>query len=237
MSEETNAGPDDRMHPLAAIAGVIAVSAAAFVGELSVASYLPWGAEARGVVAVLLGAIAALWLTVRKGGSLSDLGLVRPQRWWTVPFWALGIFVAFVVAQGLVPQLLAPFFDLPAPDMSRYDFIRGDAQAALLMALLLPLTAAIPEEIVYRGFLINQFGRLTGQLRAGPALAVLFQAILFGLAHFQWGLGGFIMASIMGIVWGTAYILSGRNLWIVIIAHSTAHIALILQLYSTPVPA
>ena len=108
MSDATAGGRDNELHPLTAIAVVIAISAAAFAGELAVADDLPWGEEARGVIAVLLGAITALWLTVRKGGSLANLGLTRPKRWWTVPFWVLGIFVAFVFAQALVPQLLAP---------------------------------------------------------------------------------------------------------------------------------
>lgn len=237
MTNRADRVRNNELHPLAAVAIVVAVSAVAFAGELAVAEALPWGAEARGVIAVLLGAVAAVWVTVRKGGSLSDLGLKRPQRWWTVPFWIVGIVIVFVVAQGFVPQLLAPIVAVPAPDMSRYDFISGDALAALAMALLLPLTAAIPEELVYRGFLIGQFERLYARLPAAPALAVLTQALLFGLVHFQWGLGGIVMTSIMGLVWGAAYLLCGRNLWIVIMAHSAAHIALILQLYSAPAPA
>jgi membrane protease YdiL (CAAX protease family) len=35
----------------------------------------------------------------------------------------------------------------------------------------------------------------------------------------------------MGIVWGTAYLLCGRNLWIVILAHSAGHILFVIQLY------
>jgi membrane protease YdiL (CAAX protease family) len=234
MTDLVKRSRDDKLHPLAAIAIVIAVSAAAFAGELAVADRLPWGDEARGVGAVLLGAVAALWLTVRGGGTLADLGLVRPNRWWTVPFWVLGILGTFVAAQALVPQLIAPLFDLPAPDMSRYDYIRGDALAASAMALLLPLTAAIPEEIVYRGFLMRQFTRLYGDGHTGTTLAVLSQALVFGSVHFQWGLGGVVMATIMGLVWGVAYLLCGRNLSIVILAHSAAHIALVLQLYSAP---
>ena len=84
---------DQQAHPLTAIAIVVAVSAVAFAGELAAADRLPWGDEARGVVAVLLGAMAAIWLTVRRGGTLADLGLVRPKRWWAVPFWVLGILV------------------------------------------------------------------------------------------------------------------------------------------------
>ena len=237
MTGQASSVQDKQPPPMQAIAIVIAVSAAAFAGEMAVAEHLPWGEEARGVIAVLLGAVAALWLTLAKGGSLADLGLARPKRWFTVPFWVLGILITFVAAQALVPQLITPYFDLPPPDMSRYDFIRGDALAAVSMALLLPLTAAIPEEVVYRGFLFHQFGRLYTGIKGGPILAALSQAVIFGLVHFQWGLGGIVMTTIMGLVWGIAYLLCGRNLWIVIMAHSAAHIALVLQLYSSPAPA
>jgi membrane protease YdiL (CAAX protease family) len=237
MSKQIAPDESQRLHPLGAIAIVIAVSGLAFAGELAVADRLPWGEEARGVIAVLSGAVVALWLTVRQGGTLGDLGLAPPGRWWTVPFWMLGILVTFVAAQALVPPMLAPFFDIPAPDMSRYDFIRGDAPAAIAMALLLPVTAAIPEEVVYRGFLMRQFMRLYGDGHTGAILAVLSQALIFGSAHFQWGPGGIVMASIMGIVWGGAYLLCGRNLWIVILAHSAAHVALVSQLYFSPAAA
>jgi len=234
VTDQTSVRLDNTPSPLTAISIVVAISALTFAGELALADQLPWGEEARGVAAVLFGAIAAVWLTVRNGGSLADIGLTRPKRWWTVPLWVLGIFVTFGAAQALVPQLLAPYFDLPPPDMSRYDFIRGNAFAAVSFAVLLPLTAAIPEEIVYRGFLIRQFERLFDNWPATAALAVLSQALIFGSVHFQWGLGGVVMTTIMGLIWGAAFLLCGRNLWIVILAHSTAHIVLVLQLYSAP---
>ena len=234
MNDAGSTETDKSQHPLAAIAIVVIVSGVAFAAELGLAGILPWGEEARGVIAVLSGAIAALWLTVRHGGGLADLGLVAPKRWWTAPIWAFGILVAFVVAQGITPQLLQPLFELPAPDMSRYDFVRGNAVAAVSMALLLPLFAAVPEEILYRGFLLGQFERLYGGGKGGAVLAVISQALIFGMVHFQWGLGGIAMTLVMGVVWGAGFVLCGRNLWIVILAHSAAHVALVLQLYFTP---
>ena len=234
MTENTKALSDAGRRAWIEILIVIAVSGAAYAIELAAADVLPWGNEARGVIAVLAVAITAVALSLRHGGRLSDLGFLRPRRWWTIPFWVLGIMVVFIIAQGLVPQLVTPLFDLRAPDMSRYDFIRGNAGAAIAMALLLPLTAAIPEEIVYRGFLIGRLIQLFGNSRAATLLAVLVQSLIFGLIHFQWGIGGIVFSTIMGIVWGGAYLLCGRNLWIVILAHSAAHIALVAQLYSLP---
>jgi len=173
-------------------------------------------------------------LTLFRGGTLADLGFRRPRRWATVPVWALAIFAAFVVAQNAAPLLVASFVDLPQPDMSRYDYVRGNLGAAISLALVLPMTAAIPEEILYRGFLIERLMHVLAGTRGAPVIAVLIQALVFGSVHFQWGIGGIFVTAIMGAVWGSAYLLCGRNLWIVIIAHSLAHVAMLLQLYFTP---
>lgn len=39
------------------------------------------------------------------------------------------------------------------------------------------------------------------------------------------------MTLIMGLVWGTAYLLCGRNIWVVILAHSGGHVLLVTRLY------
>jgi membrane protease YdiL (CAAX protease family) len=218
------------------ILAVIAVSVLCYAAELAAAGLVPWGQETRGVPAVLGGAAAAIWLTLKRGRTMAELGLRRPKRWLTVPFWAIGILVVFVVAQILAPVLVAPIFDLPEPDLSRYDIIRGNLPVAVAAALLLPLTASIPEEVIYRGFLIERLEPLFAGSRLTTLFAVLAQSLLFGLVHFQWGAGGIIVATIMGLVWGTAFILCGRNLWIVIIAHSMGHVALVTQLYLSPPP-
>ena len=216
------------------IAVVALVSALAFLGEMAAADLLPWGDEARGVIAVLTGAAAAVAVTLLRGGTLAELGFRRPRRWATVPLWALAIFVVFVVAQNVGPLLIAYFVDLPQPDMSRYDFVRGNLGAAISLAIVLPMTAAIPEEILYRGFLIERLTHLLAGARGANVIAVLIQALVFGSVHFQWGIGGMFATAIMGAVWGFAYLLCGRNLWIVIIAHSLAHVALVMQLYFMP---
>jgi membrane protease YdiL (CAAX protease family) len=216
------------------IAVVALVSALAFLGEMAAADLLPWGDEARGVIAVLTGAAAAVAVTLLRGGTLAELGFRRPRRWATVPLWALAIFVVFVVAQNVGPLLIAYFVDLPQPDMSRYDFVRGNLGAAISLAIVLPMTAAIPEEILYRGFLIERLTHLLAGARGANVIAVLIQALVFGSVHFQWGIGGMFATAIMGTVWGFAYLLCGRNIWIVIIAHSLAHVALAMQLYFMP---
>jgi membrane protease YdiL (CAAX protease family) len=212
---------------------VVAVSGLAFVLEdLAIArGWIPFAAEVRGVSSVLAGAFAAVGVVVARGGTLADLGLRRPANWTKVPFQVAGILIAFIAAEMLAPVLVSSFMSLPEPDLSRYDSISGNLGAALLMALALPLTASIPEEVIYRGFLIGRLSAIFGHTLGGASMAVLIQALIFGAVHFQWGIGGMVVTLMMGIVWGTAYLLCGRNLWVVILAHSTGHILFVIQLY------
>jgi membrane protease YdiL (CAAX protease family) len=212
---------------------VVAVSGLAFFLEdlANARGWISVGAEARGVSAVLGGAFAAVGVVLARGGTLADLGFRRPERWATVPFQVAGILAAFIAAQTLAPLLVSSFISMPEPDLSRYDSISGNLGAAIAMVLLLPLTASIPEEVIYRGFLIGRLSDIFGRNLGGATMTVVVQALFFGAVHFQWGIGGMIVTVMMGIVWGTAYLLCGRNLWIVILAHSAGHILFVIQLY------
>jgi hypothetical protein len=213
------------------IVSAASVSAFALESWASSAGLVDAGDAARGAFAVIVGVLTTLAVVRHRGETWSDLGLKRPARWSTVPLWVVGILAAFVGGQALAPRLLSVFIELPQPDFSRYDVIVGNLPAAIAMVLILPLTAAIPEEIIYRGFLIGRLETLFGGLSAGPVLAVAVQCLVFALIHFSWGIGGMLLAGIMGAIWGTAYMLCGRNLWIVIMAHSGAHILLVVGLY------
>ena len=219
--------------PLIDIMIVVAVTALAYLLEDHAISrgWIPFGEVVRGAITVISGALAAVAVVLIRGGALSDLGFRRPERWSRVFLQVTGILAAFIAVQTLAPLLVASFIDIPEPDMSRYDSISGNLGAAIVMALLLPLTASIPEEVIYRGFLIGRLSDIFGRNTGGACTAVLVQALAFGAVHFQWGVGGMIVTVIMGIVWGTAYLLCGRNLWVVILAHSAGHMLGVTQLY------
>ena len=215
---------------------LVAVSAVAYLAESWArdAGIIKLGEDSRGLLAVLAGAATALGLVAARGGSLRDLGFLRPRRWWTVPIWAVGILATYIAVQALAPVLVSKFIELPAPDLSRHNPVAGNLGQALLLALALPFTASIPEEIIYRGFLMDRLTRIFGASAGGAVLTVLVQSLMFGSVHFGWGVGGVIVTTMMGAVWGTAFLLCGRNLWIVIIAHSLGHILFVAQLYASP---
>ena len=215
------------------ISVVFAISGLLFLLEdfANAREWISIGAEARGATAVVGGSIVAVGVVFARGGSLLDLGFRRPEYWARVPFQVIGILAAFIAVQTLAPLLISSFITVPEPDMSRYASIAGNLGNAITMAIVLPLAAAIPEEIIYRGFLMGRLSEIFGNNLWGASMTVLVQGLIFSSVHFQWGLGGMMLTFIMGIVWGAAYLMSGRNLWIVILAHSAGHILLVVQLY------
>jgi len=222
-----------QVEPLIDIATVILVSGLAFFLEDFVHSkgWIKVGPEVRGVSSVLAGAIAAVVITFARGRNFSDLGFMRPKRWGITALQVAAILITFIAAQNLVPQIISIFIEIPDPDMSRYESISGNLGLAIAMAFLFPITASIPEEIIYRGFLMDRISSIFSQKKGVSIIAVFTQGIIFSLVHFQWGIGGMILTLSMGIIWGVAYLLCGRNLWVVILAHSGGHILFVIYLY------
>lgn len=73
--------------------------------------------------------------------------------------------------------------------------------------------------MLFRAFLTTQLARLFHNTNASWALATLGSSIFFGLAHYQEGLVGMLSNGAFGLLLGVMYLMTGRNLWVTIIAH------------------
>ena len=90
---------------------------------------------------------------------------------------------------------------------------------ALKWFLLVWTFAAIGEEIGYRGYLINRAADAGGRSKAVYWIAVVLVSVLFGYGHYYKGPAGIVDSGMAGLVLGAAYVLSGRNLWVCVLAH------------------
>ena len=48
---------------------------------------------------------------------------------------------------------------------------------------------------------------------------MLLVSVLFGYGHYYKGASGIVDSGVAGLILGSAYLLSGRNLWVPILAH------------------
>jgi membrane protease YdiL (CAAX protease family) len=157
------------------------------------------------------------WVGVHwKGGNLRDLTGGRWKTWRSValdigiaiPFWVLWELTASLV-HLVVARVPAPTASYQPPD--------GFAEIALW--ILLSISAGVCEEIVFRGYLQQQFRAATSSSLA----AVVLQGAVFGLAHAYQGWKQVIVIATLGILYG-ALAAWRRNLRANMIAHAWSDI-------------
>jgi len=87
------------------------------------------------------------------------------------------------------------------------------------------LIVGFVEEFIFRGFIMARIASALGGANWAWALALIAQAVLFGLSHGYQHLYGMLLTGVIGLFLGSVYLLSGRNLWIPIIGHAVYNAA------------
>jgi len=235
VNERYHLGPGpDRLGALIDIIIYFAGAGATFGVEamLRSAGWMPYPDLTAGAPSLLVGFFLVVWLMKRRGQRWPALGLRRPKRWWSLPAWAFVVLVVTILLQLTAVPLLAWVFDLPAPDMSRYDVIVGNFPVFLTAAIGSMVTGGFIEEVIYRGLMVDRLARLFGGTKRAVVLAALLCGVPFGLIHFKWGIGGMVSTAVMGATLGLMYLATRRNLWPLIAAHATLDFLLMWQVYT-----
>lgn len=161
-------------------------------------------------------AIAFSWAATR--APLADLGLRWPER----PLRLL--LVALLLAIGmnaigrtfLWPTLYRTFGER---DLRYLGPIEGNLDVVLQLMSLIWLSAAICEEIVYRGFLQQRLERLFRRSAIGDVAAIGLTSAVFAANHAVQGTSGMIQTFIVSCVLGAIFIRSHHNLLLTILIH------------------
>ncbi len=177
--------------------------------------------------------LVVVWVTQRRLGlGWPEIGLKRPQSWLLTI--GLGILVAIVTTallKAIMIYVIAPLSAGETPDVSRFDGIKGNLWGLVGTVLVVWLTSAIPEELIWRGFLMTRLAKLTGGGRVAWILALALSSIHFGLLHFYQGVSGMVVTGLAGFLYGVAFLVFRRNLWVVIVAHAATHVISFTALY------
>lgn len=154
-----------------------------------------------------------------RGGSWSATGLAWPISWRRTVLFALAAATLRLLLGSLVIDPVTAHFWPAAVAPSGYNEIKGHAVVALEWLLLIWTFAAFGEEIGYRGYMLARAADAGGRSKSAYWIAVLFVAMLFGYGHYYKGPSGMVDSGMAGVILGAAYVLSGRNLWVCILAH------------------
>jgi membrane protease YdiL (CAAX protease family) len=176
-------------------------------------------------------ALIAVSLVLMSGESLADIGFRSPVRLRATIGWAL---VAVVLTCGVITPFVEPFLNritgAPA-DYSGYGELTGNLPAAMQLIAFAWLSAAIGEEIVFRGFWLHETSAVFGTGRNAAVGSVVLGAVVFGLFHNSQGLVGMIVTALAGLLTGAVFLASSRNIWSIILAHGLIDTWGVLTLY------
>ncbi len=175
--------------------------------------------------------IVIAWALIRfRGETLADIGLKRPRSWLRTIL--IGIAIAAIVFVGIYLSEKAGFHR----DLSRFAALQGNSRLTLVAVVYVLIGAGFYEEFMFRGFLMQGFAMFFGGSRAAWAVALIVQAALFGASHSYQNPLGMLITGTLGALLGVVVLVSGRNLWIAIIAHGLFDASRSILFYFTGPP-
>ena len=154
-----------------------------------------------------------------RDGGWAAMGLRWPVSWRRTVLFALAAAALRILLGSLVIDPITAHFWPPAAAPRGMSEITGHWWIALEWLGIIWTFAAFGEEIGYRGYLLNRAADFGGRSKAAYWAAVLIVSVLFGYGHYYKGPAGIVDSGMAGLVLGATYILSGRNLWVCILAH------------------
>jgi membrane protease YdiL (CAAX protease family) len=189
------------------------------------------------VVAANAVMLALVWLGLRLRGQRADyLGLSMRFASWKAIAWgfAKSLAVLIMAMAGFIFGSIIMMNLAGAPqqaDVSGYDYLQGNPTLFLVSLASIYFFSSFGEEVVYRGFLITRLEDLFGGDRKALVLAVVASSLVFGLAHFGWGVTGMVQTAFMGLAMAISFVIFERNLWVLVATHAYMDSALIWPLY------
>jgi len=179
------------------------------------------------LLVVPLSAILVLLWAQRSHTPWREIGYVRPVSW----VGSLAVGVCFGGAfKVLMKAIVMPLLGAD-PINSAYHHLVGNSAALPGMLYAVVVGAGLGEETVFRGYLFERLGRLLGPGVCAKTSIVLLTSGLFGLAHYHdQGLAGVEQATVVGLVFGAIFAVTGR-IWTLIFAHAAFDLIALAIIY------
>jgi len=177
-----------------------------------------------------LSVFAAISL-IRTGVPIRRLGFTMAVRPWIVIALAL-LGVAILQLSG---SLLTPVWEQvfgSGRDLTRFSDVTGSPGALVKLLALNWTVAAFGEELAFRILLMRGIAYALGDGRKAFAIALILQAIVFGLIHSYQGPAGIASSAISGLVYGGLTLAARGSIWPAAIAHGLNNTIGIMGVYA-----
>lgn len=178
------------------------------------------------VVAPLRAVFVLIWAWLSRT-PWREIGFVRPRSWpaTLAAGVAIGVALKFTMKAIVMPMLGAD----PINQAVRH--LTGNTAALPGALFALVVGAGFGEEVLFRGYFFERFGKLFGTGAIAKVATVLVTTTVFGLAHYDFqGVPGVQQATIVGLVFGTVYAMTAR-LWFLIVTHAAFDLTALAMIY------
>lgn len=178
-----------------------------------------------GSIAMWCGIFVATLFMKKDNITWQERGLSLPKG---IRGWLKAMGIAFLVISasiavmgGILPLISdALGLTIPPSSTDRFEFFLGNVWLFLVyLVVVIWVGAAVGEELLMRGFLLNSLITLFGQRRMALAAAVSVHALIFGLLHISQGIPGIIGTGVVALILGCVYLFTKRQLFPLILAH------------------
>ena len=165
---------------------------------------------------------AATVLLYYRKQSWKDIGLTKPDKYLKmlgiVAITLVGTVVSIMLFEIFIRDLFTTTAETTSGSDTRFQEMEGNISYFFSIIFFVWIESFL-EELQDRGFSLNRFESIFSKVSFSTVLAVLFQAAIFGFRHSYDLSPRSLTTGIIGLVFGTIYVLTGRNLWPLIIAH------------------
>ena len=174
--------------------------------------------------------IVAALLLARAGVPMKRLGFgptFQPARYLILA--AVG--VGLIQLSGLLLEPMLEHVFGETRDLARFSDVAGSPSALAKLMALNWTVAAFGEEIAFRIVLMRGIAFSLGDSQTAFGIALIVQAVVFGLVHAYQGPAGIIGAGINGLVFGGLTLAVRGSIWPAAIAHGSSNTIGIVDLY------
>lgn len=145
-------------------------------------------------------------------------------------FYAIGLalIISFTFFFIIIPVIeVATKYPL---DYSLFEELTKDTKTTIIIIPVIWITAALFEEIIFRGFFITyNFKLINSQFLL--ILSIIFSSILFGFAHSYQGITGIVVTGMVGFILSIILVKKHYNLFFLIMIHAFIDTIYILIFY------
>ena len=182
------------------------------------------GFMANGLFWSFTGLVVVAWRMKARRVTWAELGLCKPapiKRAAMATIFILGMAIGSIIIFEILKDQLA--WNL-SPDTSNESAVSKFGNLENNWALFFSIIPIIwlesfLEEVLDRGFLMNWIERVFSSTNLATVLAVILQAVFFGFRHSNDLSERSITVGLIGLAMGVGYVVFGRNLWPLILAH------------------